>query len=312
MSDEKPTYEELQSRLDEAERVIEAIRSDQVDAVVGGKSIYLLRLKEMEEALRKSKDELEIRVQERTSELSEAVERLKTEIELRKQLEETLRESETRVRFFASQCLTAQETERKRIVGELHDSIASSLAAMKFRVVMIAEETKQRGDNPESMKDLATALGETITEVRRIMDDLRPSILDDLGILAAMNSLCREYQNTYSHILVEKRIEIEGHEVPDAIITPLFRISQEAMNNVAKHSMASVVNLSLQKEGESILLTIRDNGQGFDPEKVKKGIGLSSIRERAELSGGEGELQSTMGKGTTVRAWWPIQVGNVA
>jgi len=84
------------------------------------------------------------------------------------------------------------------------------------------------------------------------------------------------------------------------------------MNNVAKHSKASLVNLLLQKEGERILLSVQDNGQGFDPEKVKKGMGLSNIRERAELSGGACELQSTMGKGTTVRVWWPIQAGNVA
>jgi signal transduction histidine kinase len=78
------------------------------------------------------------------------------------------------------------------------------------------------------------------------------------------------------------------------------------MNNVAKHSRASHVNLALQKEGERILLTVQDNGQGFDPEKMNKGMGLSNIRERAELSGGASELQSTIGKGTTVRVWWPI------
>jgi signal transduction histidine kinase len=80
------------------------------------------------------------------------------------------------------------------------------------------------------------------------------------------------------------------------------------MNNTAKHSQASLINLSLQKEGERIVLTVQDNGQGFDPEKVKKGMGLSSIRERAELSVGTSELQTGIGKGTTIRVSWPIQM----
>jgi signal transduction histidine kinase len=163
----------------------------------------------------------------------------------------------------------------------------------------------------EAMQDLTSNVAQSLGEVRRIMVDLRPSILDDLGIMPALNWYCREYQKTYSHMSVEKQIGIEELEVPDSLKTPIFRISQEAMNNIAKHSRASHINLSLQKEGEKILLTIQDNGVGFDPETVRRGMGLSSIRERAEFSGGSAELQSGIGKGTTVRVWWPIQVGNV-
>jgi two-component sensor histidine kinase len=88
--------------------------------------------------------------------------------------------------------------------------------------------------------------------------------------------------------------------------TPIFRISQEAMNNISKHSQASLIKLSLQKEDDIILLTIQDNGQGFDPETARKRMGLSSIKERAELSGGSSELKSAMGKGTMIRVSWPI------
>ena len=166
----------------------------------------------------------------------------------RKQAEEALQKAHDQVRFFASQCLTAQETERKRIAGELHDSIAASLGAMKFRIEKIAEEMKQGHGNPESLQDLGSKVTEINNEVRRIMADLRPSILDDLGIIAAMNWFCREYQKTYSHISVENQIGVSEHEVPDSLKTPIFRISQEAMNNIAKHSKASLVNLSLRKE----------------------------------------------------------------
>jgi len=262
--------------------------------------------KRIEETLRKAHDDLEKRIHERTSELSTAVQSLQTEIVQRKRLEATLRESENQVRFFASQCLTAQESERKRIAGELHDSISASLAATKFGIERASEEMKRGHGDPESLKNLATSLTGIINEVRRIMADLRPSILDDLGILAALNWFCREYQKAYSHIKVESQLGIEEHEVPDSLKTPIFRISQEAMNNISKHSQASLVRLSLKKEDGRMLLTIHDNGQGFDPATVRKGLGLSSIRERAELSGGACSIEPVKGAGTTVCCSWTI------
>jgi PAS domain S-box-containing protein len=219
--------------------------------------------------------------------------------------EAELRTKEAQIRFFASQCLTAQETERRRIAAELHDSTAASLAAIKFRIEKTREDVKKGLDVTESLQDLSSNVAQSLAEVRRIMTDLRPSVLDDLGILPALNWFCREYQKTYAHISVEKQMGIEEQEVPDSLRTPIFRIAQEAMNNVAKHSLASLVKLAIQKEGEKILLSIQDNGVGFDPGTASKGMGLSSIRERAQLSGGAFELQSGMGKGTTIRVSWP-------
>jgi signal transduction histidine kinase len=144
------------------------------------------------------------------------------------------------------------------------------------------------------------------TEVRRIMADLRPSVLDDLGIVAALNWFCREYQKTYSHISVNKQAEISGDEVPDSFKTPIFRICQEAMNNTAKYGKATLVNLSLRKEDGKILLNVQDNGQGFDLNTVRKGMGLSTMRERAQLSGGTFDIESAIGKGTIIRVSWPI------
>ncbi|MGE5841562.1 MAG: PAS domain S-box protein, partial [Deltaproteobacteria bacterium] len=276
-----------------------------------GMVLDITERKAAEEALKRAHDELEIKVRERTSDLSDAVERLRVENIQRKRLEDTLRESENKVRFFASQCLTAQETERKRIASELHDSIAASLAAVRLRIERMAEETEPGSGSSESLESIASRVAEITTDVRRIMADLRPSILDDLGIMAALNWFCREFQKTYSHFSVERRIGIDEHEVPDTLKTPIFRICQEAMNNCAKHSRGSLVKVSLQKEGERILLSVQDNGQGFDLEKVNKGMGLSNIRERAELSGGASEFESAIGEGTTVRVWWPTPVGNV-
>ncbi|MBI5605040.1 MAG: PAS domain S-box protein [Deltaproteobacteria bacterium] len=262
--------------------------------------------KQAEETLRKAHNELEKRVRERTVELSEAVQRLRTEVNQRQQLEATLRKSESQVRFFASQCLTAQETERKRVAGELHDSIAASLSALKIRIEKIGEGMNQGHDSPESLQELIPLVKEITKEVRRIMADLRPAVLDDLGLVAAMNWFCREYEKTYSRISVEKQIGISEEEVPDSLKTPIFRIFQEAMNNIAKYSRASGVNLSLGKENHKIQMTIRDNGQGFDRETIRKGMGLSTMRERAQLSGGTFVLESAVGKGTIIRAAWSI------
>jgi signal transduction histidine kinase len=138
------------------------------------------------------------------------------------------------------------------------------------------------------------------------MSDLRPSVLDDLGIVPAMNWFCREYQKTYSHICVEKQIDVSENDVNDSLKTAIFRVSQEAMNNVAKHSKATAVDLGLRKENGEIELTIRDNGQGFNPETTRKGLGLSTMRERVELSGGTFDLQSAIGKGTLIHVSWPL------
>jgi signal transduction histidine kinase len=224
----------------------------------------------------------------------------------RKRAEEALREKEEQIRFFAAQCLTAQETERRRIAAELHDTIASALAGIKFRIEKTAEDMKRGLGDAESIRSLSSNMAQTIGEVRRIMADLRPSILDDLGILPALNWFCREYEKNYTHLSVEKQIEISEDEVPDLLKTVIFRISQEAMSNIARHSEASLVGMALQKVGGRVELSIQDNGHGFQLGEVTKGFGLSTMRERAELSGGTFTIQSTEGSGTIIRASWPL------
>ena len=223
----------------------------------------------------------------------------------RKRAEEELKGSEKKLRYLSSELLTAQERERKRIAGELHDSVAASLGAIKFSIENILSEMNQDELAQARLRDLISTIQQVNEETRRIMSDLRPSVLDDLGIIAAISWFCREYEKTYSHISVEKQIDLSENDLTDSLKTAIFRVSQEAMNNIAKHSKASHVVLYLQKRQSGIELTIQDNGRGFDPDTTKKGLGLSTMRERAELSGGSFDVESTVGKGTVVRVSWP-------
>jgi signal transduction histidine kinase len=244
-------------------------------------------------------------VEERTAQLSE-------EIKERIHVEEALRESENHLRYLSSQLLTAQEDERKRISLELHDSIGQTLSALKFTVEnsLIQVGKNNVGVPVEPLKAIIPLIQESIEEVRRIQMDLRPSTLDDLGILATISWFCREYQTIYSGIRIEQQIDIHEDDVPDPLKIVVYRVLQEALNNITKHSGADLVLLSLSKADSTIKLTIEDNGLGFDLDEVfsvessRRGIGLASMRERTEISGGAFAIESVKGTGTTIRATW--------
>lgn len=230
----------------------------------------------------------------------------------RKKAEAALRESGERLRRLSAELLLAQEKERKRIANELHDSISQSLSAIKFMaeksLSQVDREAGAPGNGP--LVHMVERIQQTIEEVRRIMTDLRPSILDDIGIVATVRWFCREFREVYSGIRVEERICIEEEDVPDALKIVLFRTLQEAMNNVVKHSKADFVSVSLTENDDRIELAIRDNGEGFDvrsklsAKREEHGLGLGSMRERAELSGGSLSIKSRKGRGTLVKGVW--------
>jgi signal transduction histidine kinase len=274
--------------------------------------LYAIERKRADEALRRAKDELEERVLERTEELAKANELLGKDIVERKRAEEQLKESEKKLRYLSTELMTAQEKERKRIAGELHDSIAASLSAIKLSIEKILSDMEQDKQS-QGLREVISKIQQVNEETRRIMSDLRPSVLDDLGIVPAINWFCREFQKIYSSISIEKKIDIEENAVPDSLRTPIFRICQEALNNVARHSKATFVTLSLQKLDNRIELDIDDNGKGFNSEErgvtgqSRKGLGLVSMRERAELSGGCFNIESAEWKGTVICVWWPLK-----
>jgi PAS domain S-box-containing protein len=235
---------------------------------------------------------LERRVQERTEELAEA--------------NKTLRQLSIRL-------LSAQEEERKRVAGELHDTIGASLSGIKFKVEDTIERIGNKADvEAQSLKTIVPVIQEAVEECRRIQLDLRPSMLDDLGLLPTLSWFSRRFQTIYSRIRVNQKVTIEERDVPDSLKIVIYRVIQEAMNNCAKHSEANRIYLCLQKNGGNMELLLEDDGQGFDlrnaldTESTRRGFGLTSMRERTELSGGSFDIESMVGKGTIIRARWPI------
>lgn len=231
----------------------------------------------------------------------------------RKGMENALAQSEEQLRLLSRRLLDAQEQERKRVARELHDGIGQSITAMKFLVENAVKEASKTipTENLPALNCLVPMIQEIVEEVSRIAMDLRPSILDDLGILATVNWLCKEFQKTLPDISVEKTLRVEETCVPEEQKTVIFRILQEALNNVAKHSRASMVRISLDKQNGWTVLTIEDNGVGFDWESIhsadgaRRGLGLAGMKERTQLSRGVFFVQSRLGAGTSITASWP-------
>jgi signal transduction histidine kinase len=223
-----------------------------------------------------------------------------------------LQESESRLQLLTSQLLNAQENERKRVAHELHDSIGAFLAGIKLQIENVIHQMEGGTATRDSLQKVIPTVQKALEESRRIQMNLRPSMLDDLGFLPTIDWHCREFEKMCPLIRVEKRMDITEEQMPDSLKIVAYRICQEALNNIAKHSKADLVTLSLRKTSGPIELAIQDNGQGFDVEKAlskeicERGVGLSSMRERVELTGGSYSIKSNTGKGTIICATWPI------
>jgi PAS domain S-box-containing protein len=214
--------------------------------------------------------------------------------------------------WLSSRLLEVQEDERKRLSRELHDSTGQLLAALKFGIEN-ALDRMHHGTIKESIELLEAVIPlaqQASDEVRRIHTDLRPLMIDDLGIVATISWFCREFETLYAGVRIEQMILMDQKRVPEPLKIVIFRILQEALNNVAKYSKADRVRVALREKDDKLELAIEDNGQGFDVEHVRseknadRGVGLTSMKERTELSGGSFSIHSSKGKGTTVRASW--------
>jgi PAS domain S-box-containing protein len=230
----------------------------------------------------------------------------------RKHAEEALKKLEEQRRYLSARLLEAQETERRYVANELHDSIGSSLAGIKM-ALELKLKAMQKGAGTSEAIDLETIIArarEVMENTKRIQKNLRPLVLDNLGLIPAIRSLCREFEQTHPDIAITPNLEL-NEEVSESMRIAIYRICQEALNNIARHSGARAASLSLTKRSSNIELVIGDEGHGFDIEEalkageVRQGIGLFSMRERCELAGGSFSLLSSTGEGTIVSACWP-------
>jgi PAS domain S-box-containing protein len=230
----------------------------------------------------------------------------------RHRAEDALRRSENELRLLSAQLLAAQEVERKRIASELHDGISQTLSAVKFYLENSAAlcRSGETPAGPEAIERIVPKVQAAIDEVRRISMALRPSTLDDLGILATLAWFCREFQAIYGQPTLDLAVQARESDIAAPLKTMIYRIVQEALNNVVKHAQATRARVQLGCTDESIELSVSDNGIGFDPEQLvlregQYGIGLSSMRERAEGEGGLFRCLSTPRGGTTISVSWP-------
>ena len=227
---------------------------------------------------------------------------------------EAIRESENQLRILSAQLLNAQENERKRVSRELHDGLQQTLTAIKFKVeaFLLGLNRTRMKEKARMLEPIVSMIQESVKEIRRIQADLRPPMLDDLGVLASLPWLFREFQGVYPDIRIEKHIQAEEGDIPEDLKMVVYRVLQEALNNIGKHSGAKRVAISLGKLENGIELQIHDNGRGFDPQEAlakdqeRKGMGLASMKERVESTGGLFALQSRKGEGSSIRASWAL------
>ncbi|NOT27912.1 MAG: PAS domain S-box protein [Acidobacteria bacterium] len=263
---------------------------------VGGLGVDVTARTNAEELLRHAHDELEERVRERTTELASANEALQLEMVERERAEGARRELLARLVF-------AQEDERRRIAREMHDQLGEQLTALGLHVRGLQSAV---ADSP-SLAARAETLERVTQELDRSVDELvwalRPTALDDLGLRAALENYLQDWSSRVGVTAELHTAGLADDRLTTEIETTLYRIAQEALNNVAKHAKASNVAVLLERRPDHISLVIEDDGVGFEssgPGRPSHGFGLLGMQERAALIGANLEIESQAGAGTSI------------
>jgi PAS domain S-box-containing protein len=243
----------------------------------------------------------------------EALATITKDISLLKNMESELRESQRRLQKLSRKSIEALEVDRRTVSRELHDSIGGNLAAIRFAlekvVKMIAEKPESAA---ESLDRSISHLAETIKECKRLSVNLRPSVLDDMGLISTIDWHAGQMGQQYSRIRIIQQIDVTEQEIPEVVKIVIYRVIQEALNNAARHSQADTVYIRLKRSGNYLETEVEDNGRGFDLDQVYErgdhlsGLGLRSMQERVEIIGGSFLVHSLSGAGTRIRIVLPM------
>jgi signal transduction histidine kinase len=265
---------------------------------------------------------------QRTVELAAANRQLKQQIIQRKTAEVALKKSQQhysqlleqsrrmqeQLRHLSHQLLIAQEEERKEISRELHDEIAQTLTGINVHLATLKVEAAVNTQGLKRKIARTQRLVEkSVNIVHRFARELRPTVLDDLGLIPALHAYMKDFtKRTGIRIRFTAFAGVEQLRIDKR--TVLYRVAQSALTNIAQHAQASLVTVSIQKLPDAIRMQIHDNGQGFQVERVlfakrHKRLGLLSMRERVEMVGGGFNVESAPGKGTSIRAQIPLSNG---
>lgn len=268
--------------------------------------------RQAEEALRNAQEELEKRVEERTVELSRANTSLREEIAERQRAEEALQHTLEKLRQLSHHILEMQENEYRSVSRELHDNIAQIINAVKMRLERLDRDgTLDLAEYRQEIHASVSELRRISRDVRNLAKQMRPEILDELGLIATLESYVKDFQRR-TGIQTNFISKITEKLLPPKLETHLYRIVQEALNNVEKHARASYAVIRLEEVKKEVFLTITDNGIGIrwdqiaKAENVPHGIGLLSIRERANLMKGTTEFISSPKSGTQIKIRIPL------
>jgi signal transduction histidine kinase len=228
-------------------------------------------------------------------------------------LYEELRQEETLRRHLLERVMTVQEEERKRIALELHDQTGQPLTSLIITLGVLAEATSMR-EVKAHVQDLRSLASRILQDVHDLALELRPSVLDDLGLLAALRHLHKEYQDRFRLPVDFQVLGLDGERLPSEVEIALYRIVQEALTNVARHAEAHSISVLLEKRGALLKLIVEDDGHGFDVISTmsthsRKRLGLYGMRERASLLGGTLTIESSSDSGTAVFVEIPLEDG---
>lgn len=231
----------------------------------------------------------------------------------RKRVEEALRRSESQLRYLSSQILRAQEIERRRISRELHEELGQTLPALKLQLMLIEKKLREdQGPIKEDCENIPKYIDQVVEGVRRLSQNLSPSVVEDFGITIILRRLVDEFNERYQINVSLQIDDIDDLFLQDSKII-IYRILQEALSNVGRHAQAKNVSIVIKKGDEEVFFHINDDGKGFDmkhafrKEAAEKGWGLALMDERIRMLGGTLDVSSQEGKGTRITLTVPVK-----